>query len=253
LETHTAKYERTNVVKLKKNGKQVTDIDMLLARDAVCVVLQIKALAGSGMNAYDHWRNKQIIEKGIAQAKVATEMLSSKALLSDILGRSVARQINIFQPVVLSTLHYFNGWQQHGVPVISIAALENLMRGATVNFWGAKGKLSDDIRFTKGEDISGDELLQFLQMPVDWRISELNEFSLSEVDRDRRIPLGYRIFWLSNHPTRTPSGLSIWSSDIGLWARDACQRRNKRALENPTAFRLDLQLIFICAYFPIRM
>jgi len=111
-------------------------------------------------------------EKRIAQAKMGAELLSSHYQLSDVIGRKAAKAIKIVRPVVLSTLHYFNGWSRDGVSVVSVSALENLMRGATISFWNPSGKkLGGDVP-AESRQLTGRELLDFLDNPVDWRISE---------------------------------------------------------------------------------
>jgi hypothetical protein len=79
-------------------------------------------------------------------------------------------------------LHYFNGWQSDGVSVLSVSALGNLMRGATIDFWSPSGKISHDSDQSRPGQLTGTELLDFIDNPVDWRIAQgtgtLNEKSV---------------------------------------------------------------------------
>jgi hypothetical protein len=163
-------------VTLRQNRKAVTDIDLLILRDNVCLIVQLKALAGAGANTYQHWKNRLTIEKGISQARIGADLLgSSVVLVTSIVGGRAARAIEIFRPVVLTTLHYFNGWQKDGVSVLSVDALQNLMRGAPVQFWNLGGDAVGNVEHLGGSQVTGAELLEFLDRPVDWRISADDE------------------------------------------------------------------------------
>lgn len=163
-------------VTLRQHRRPVTDVDLLVSRDNVCLIVQLKALAGAGANTYEHWKNRQTIEKGISQARIAADLLGSSAdLLASIVGGRAVRLIESFRPVVLTTLHYFNGWHKDGVSVLSVDALQNLMRGATVQFWNLKGDALGKVEHSGGSQVTGAELLDFLDRPVDWRISAGDE------------------------------------------------------------------------------
>lgn len=116
-------------INLKNQGKHNCEIDFLIAKDEVCLVVQMKAFAGLGLNMYDHWKNRQTIEKGVHQAKLAVDLLNSKYRLSDIVGSKAASPIRVLRPLVLSSLHYFNGWKNDDVSILSVTALNNLVRG----------------------------------------------------------------------------------------------------------------------------
>lgn len=51
-------------IRLRAGKKLLTDLDLLLLREDLLMVAQVKALSGSPMNAYDHWRHRKVIEKG---------------------------------------------------------------------------------------------------------------------------------------------------------------------------------------------
>jgi Holliday junction resolvase-like predicted endonuclease len=159
-------------INLKHNEMGHCEIDLLLGRDDVCLVIQMKAFAGQGTNMYDHWKNRQTIEKGISQAKLAVTLLTSTYRLSDLVGKTAAKSIKIIRPVVLSTLHYFNGWKSDDVTVLSISALRHLMRGAPVDFWSPTDKVSHESGEKQSGQLTGAELIDFIDNPVDWRISQ---------------------------------------------------------------------------------
>jgi Holliday junction resolvase-like predicted endonuclease len=194
-------------VKLKQNGRTATEIDLLVSRDRVCLVVQVKAIAGSGDNTYQHWKNRQTIEKGIAQARAATDLLgSANGYLASIIGKRAADSVDTLRGVVLTTVHYFNGWQKDKVSILSVPALENLMRGATVSFWSSrKGEVKTSAEHTVGTEISGSELLGFLDRPLDWRISSEEE-SVSEHSLEiegviwTEPFLGVEVFGVELHP-----------------------------------------------------
>jgi len=51
-------------INLKQTKTKCCEIDLLIGRDDVCLLVQVKSFAGLGMNMYDHWKNRQVIERG---------------------------------------------------------------------------------------------------------------------------------------------------------------------------------------------
>jgi hypothetical protein len=159
-------------INLKNQGKRNCEIDFLIAKDEVCLVVQMKAFAGFGLNMYDHWRNRQTIQKGVQQAKLALEILNSKYRLSDIVGKKAASPIRVLRPLVLSSLHYFNGWQNDGVSILSVTALSNLVRGASLEFRRGSGEIVNDPAAKPKGILTGAQVIEYLDYPLDWRIAQ---------------------------------------------------------------------------------
>lgn len=83
-------------VKLKRDRHVLTDLDLLLLREDPLRVVQIKAMIGSGATVYDHWKNRQTIELGCSQGRIAAKFLESdaNALVSLCGKRAAARLAN---------------------------------------------------------------------------------------------------------------------------------------------------------------
>lgn len=117
-------------VKLKRGSQILTDVDLLLVREDLLLVVQIKALIGSGNTVYEHWKNRQVIESGCSQGRIAAEFLDSNLFaLVSICGKRLAAQIKHVQPVVLTNVNHFDGWTFGDVPVIGEATRKAICRG----------------------------------------------------------------------------------------------------------------------------
>ena len=105
-------------VKSRAEGACVAEIDMLLLRDDLLLVVEVKALTGSGISPYDHWKNREIIERGCRQARRAAEHIeANREYIASVVDRSTASRVRHVQPLVLTTESMFDGWEYAGVPV----------------------------------------------------------------------------------------------------------------------------------------
>jgi hypothetical protein len=135
-------------VKLKKNGRLVTDVDLLLLRGDLLLVVQIKALIGSGMTIYDHWKNRQTIEFGCVQGAMAANFFDSDPnSLVSICGKRSAHGIKHVQPVVLTNCDHLNGWSFEGVPVIGEVTRKAICTGSRVEYFVSVQPPRLDCRF----------------------------------------------------------------------------------------------------------
>jgi len=159
-------------IKLRKNGKIVTDVDLFAVREGLLLLLQIKALAGQGFNAYDHWRNRKTIEEGARQAAAAAECLETNRDILRGLGSTSAVGIKRIQPAVLTNLHIFNGWRVGDVPVVSRNGLTTILRGGVVTRHMSDGTEVDPQYFCKSETFDVAEFVDLMLNPIDWRISQ---------------------------------------------------------------------------------
>jgi hypothetical protein len=160
-------------VKLRSNGRILTDVDLLLLRDDLLLVMQIKALIGLGNTPYDHWRNRQTIQFGCAQARVAAGFFESDpdALVS-ICGKRSAARIKHVQPVVLTNIDQLDGWRVDDVPVISEVTRKAICRGARVDYHDSQsGDIVHTHHFVKREELTTASILQLLQQSIEMQIA----------------------------------------------------------------------------------
>jgi hypothetical protein len=156
-------------VKLKRDGHVLTDVDLLLLREDLLLVVQIKAMIGSGATVYDHWKNRQTIELGCAQARIAAEFLEADAnTLVSLCGKRGAARVKHVQPVVLTNVHHFDGWTSDDVPVIGEVTRKAICEGAKVEYFdGNSGEVLHTHHFVKREDLTTGEILRLLGHPVE--------------------------------------------------------------------------------------
>jgi hypothetical protein len=160
-------------IKLRKDGRILTDVDLLLLREDLLLVMQVKALAGSGATVYDHWKNRQTIELGCQQGRTAAEFLEANAhSLIAICGKRHAVRVKHIQPVVLTNVNHYDGWSFDDVPVIGEVTRKAICEGTKVEFFDAKsGEVIHAQDFVKREDLSTEEILRILRHPVELDIA----------------------------------------------------------------------------------
>lgn len=158
---------------LRRAGMVATDIDLLLKREDLLLVVQVKALIGSGVSCYDHWRNRKTIEWGCRQAAVAAEFIRTQPdWLVSVGGRGVAQEVKQIQPLVLTTLDSFDGWRFEGVPVIGEAGRKAITVGAKVDYTDPRsGSVVTTRWITKPEELSTERILWSLDNPVEMLIA----------------------------------------------------------------------------------
>ena len=161
-------------IKLKKNGKAITDVDVIAARNGLVLILQLKALAGQGVNSYDHWRNRKIIHKGAFQASAAIDFIRDEPLfLQSIVPKRAVADVRRVQAAVLTNLHLFNGWQVNGVPVLSRNGLMTILNGGAVRYHKPhESTVIETKKFGSTSAWDGDEFIELLLNPVDWRVAQ---------------------------------------------------------------------------------
>lgn len=160
-------------VKLRSNGQTLTDVDLLLLREDLLLVMQIKGLVGLANTPYHHWRNRQTIQLGCSQAQVATNFLRSdlNALVS-ICGKRSASVIRYIQPVVLTNIHQLDGWRFNDVPVISEVTRKAICRGARVDYRDSHtGAVLHTHHFVSPENLTTESILQLMQQSIEMQIA----------------------------------------------------------------------------------
>lgn len=160
-------------VKLRRNGQTLTDVDLLLLREDLLLVVQVKALIGMGSGPSDHWRNRQTIQFGCAQARVAAKFFESdpQALVS-ICGKRLAAGIQHVQPVVLTNIDQLDGWCFDDVPVIGEVTRKAICRGARVDYRdNQSGEVIHTHHIVKPEELTTATILQLLQQSTEMHIA----------------------------------------------------------------------------------
>lgn len=170
-------------VKLRRGGQTVTEVDLLLLRDDLLLVVQIKSLIGAGDTAYDHWKNRQIVEMGCIQARKSVDfLLENPKTLASICGKRASAKINVIQPVVLTNIHHQEGASLFDVPVIGEATRKAICRGSIVDYFRSDGQHVHSHVFTAPEQLDTKEILRLLKEPVELRIAcETPETTYREV------------------------------------------------------------------------
>lgn len=175
-------------IKIKRDKRVLTDIDIVTSREGVLLVLQIKAFARGGGNVYEQWLSRQQIVKGAEQALLCVQELDRNPQLR---SRLHPERIKLIQPVVLTNSPIFGGWVSNGVPVIGIGDLMSILRGAKVTFHTPKnvvGKTS----LINAEHANAEEFLRLLFEPVSWCIAnetdEIEHFHAATGELDLFFP-----------------------------------------------------------------
>jgi hypothetical protein len=186
-------------VKLKKDGKLITDVDLILLRNDLLLIVQIKALIGSGITIYDHWKNRQTIQFGCSQAKIAVDFLNSNTdWLISICGKKAATGIKFIQPVVLTNIDQLNGWIFEEVPVISEVTRKAICYGSKVDYFDAHtGAVKHTHHFVKKDELNTDTIQRLLKHSVELDISaELEDVTY------RKLVVGDCCFFLPEFAVR---------------------------------------------------
>jgi hypothetical protein len=160
-------------VKLRRDGRILTDVDLILLREDLLLIVQIKALVGSGLTPYDHWKNRQTIEFGCFQGRTAAEYFGKNpdALIS-ICGKRAASGVNYIQPLVLTNLDHLDGWSFDGVPVAGEVTRKAICRGSRVDYFDSNsGEVLHTHHFVRPEDLTTEVILSLLRKPVELEIA----------------------------------------------------------------------------------
>lgn len=160
-------------VKPRFEAKVLTDIDLLVLRRDLLLVVQIKATGSVGVTPYDHWKQRISAALGASQARKAVVALRCQPeLLVSIAGRKLAAQVVRIEPVVITGSPLLNGWNCDGVPVISAAGLTSILEGARIVYRDVKGDALG-IRHLVSPELTTSEILDLFSRPVDWHAALL--------------------------------------------------------------------------------
>lgn len=186
-------------VKLRENGTTLTDVDLMLVREDLLLLVQIKALIGSANTTYDHWKNRQVIEAGCAQARVAADFFARRAdSLISICGRRVAQAIRVIQPVVLTNIGHLDGYSHRDVPVIGEATRKAICKGSKVDYYKSNPReLVHSHVFVDQDALNTTEILRLLREPIELLIAAEKPETVH-----RRDELGSVVFHMPEFATR---------------------------------------------------
>lgn len=163
-------------VRLRAGGRLLTDLDLLLLREDLLVVAQVKALSGSPMNAYDHWRHGKVIEKGCRQAAIALEHLGrDKSLIQAVAGRRTAERVRHVEALVLTNSGMHEGWEHLGIPVLGETLLKAITVGSRVEYVDSQTKrVISTKHFIKPEELDTPTIVAAMRTPIELKIAPEN-------------------------------------------------------------------------------
>lgn len=116
-------------MELKENGQTITDIDLLVEKNGLILLIQSKGI-GACTTSYDIWKAKKTIEDGISQANTSIEFIKkNKNFIPNILEKNKieSNKSIIVQPLVVTPNSKFSGWNSNGVPVLSTSNLLDII------------------------------------------------------------------------------------------------------------------------------
>lgn len=155
-------------VRARASGRIATDIDLLLLRDGLLLIAQVKAMIGSGTGPYDHWKNRQTIEFGCHQARLAADILAGDPeRLVSFSDRKTAAQIRHIEPVVLTNIDALDGWICNGVTVLGTASINAITQGMRVKYMRPSGQVVETKQLVEKEQLSRDTVLWMLRNPIE--------------------------------------------------------------------------------------
>lgn len=158
-------------IKLRERGETLTDVDLLLLRQDLLLVMQIKGLIGANNTPYDHWRNREAVRVGCAQARLAARFLEvNRQTLVAVCGKHLAANIRHIQPVVLTNIDELDGWRVDGVPVIGEVTRKAICRGARVDYQRGE-EVVHTHHFVRPEDLNTTTILQLFDETVEMRVA----------------------------------------------------------------------------------
>jgi hypothetical protein len=160
-------------IRIVDNGKTLTEVDLLLLREDLLLVVELKALTGSGVSPYDHWKNRMVIEKGCRQAGLAADHLRRHPqLIASIANKQAAQDVRHVQPLVLTSENDFDGWEHDGVPVAGETIRKAITVGTKVNYYDPTTlKVERTDTYLRKEDLNTETILAALRNPIELQIA----------------------------------------------------------------------------------
>lgn len=163
--------------RLRTDGRVVTEIDLLLLKDDLLLIAQVKAITGSAATPYDHWRSRQVIEAGCRQAATAARMLRDGAeQLVFLSSRRIAAAVRHIEPVVLTNAETMNGWVFEEIPVLAFGSINAITQGMRVVYHGGEsGEAIATHDFIKPDELTTEKIRWILHHPIETLIADETE------------------------------------------------------------------------------
>jgi hypothetical protein len=196
-------------IRLRSEGKTLTDVDLLVVRDNLLLIIQIKALIGYGTDPYEQWKGRGVLSSGARQAKLAACFLRGNTKwMTGIFGAAITSRISDVQPLVITNINIFNGWINEEVPIVSVSGLHEILSGAKVVYAREDGHVVSEERMTEEGSITSEAFMDLIHNPLDWRLA-------NESLRIVHTPLEFgAIRW------KIPSSLGGWAIQSHSWGSD---------------------------------
>ncbi|WP_353146524.1 hypothetical protein [Chryseobacterium sp.] len=158
-------------LKIKENGKLLTDIDIVAKREHVLLLIQLKVYYGTGINNYEQWKFKKKLEHGAHQVKISEAAIGENInILRNYFHKNELEEITQVKSIVMTNAHYYNGWICNEVPIMSTGSLMQIINGATVKYTDGEGAILSEEKYSSSENLTVDEFIGFIDLPLDWRI-----------------------------------------------------------------------------------
>jgi Holliday junction resolvase-like predicted endonuclease len=153
--------------------ERLTEVDLLMLREDLLLVVEIKALTGSGITQYDHWKNRMIIEKGCAQASLAARYIDDHPQwLQSIAGKATASRVRHVQPLVMTTENMFDGWEFAGVPVAGETTRKAITEGSKVEYYDSVTREVQQVDWhIRPGDRNTQTILAALRNPIELKLA----------------------------------------------------------------------------------
>ena len=160
-------------ISITDGENRLTEVDLLLLREDLLLVVEVKALTGSGLAPYDHWKNRMIIERGCRQAALAAGHIERHPeLIASIACKKTATRVRHVQPLVLTTESMFDGWEFAGVPVAGETIRKAITEGTKVEYYDSRTlEVQRTDWHLRQEDLTTETILAALRQPIELKLA----------------------------------------------------------------------------------
>lgn len=169
-------------IKIKKNGMLLTDVDLVVERVGLILLIQIKGISES-RTPYEYWKSKIKIQEGVVQAKLAGEHLNIESqILKGLLDKKdiSLKKIIIIQPIVITPDSTFNGWNINNIPILSLDYILSILQGGKSEIITNKQKKLET-KYYLSQGPTADEIISLLKKPY-YQIIESTNITTSHKD-----------------------------------------------------------------------
>ncbi|MET3036080.1 hypothetical protein ABXT08_08260 [Chryseobacterium sp. NRRL B-14859] len=158
-------------LKIKENGKILTDIDIVAKKEHVLLLIQLKVYYGTGINSYEQWKFKKKLQHAAHQVKISETFIKKDInILRNHFKKYELQEITYIKPVVMTNCHYYNGWICDNIPIMSVGSLMQIVNGTNVKFMTKNGNVLSEKKYSNDTKLNINEFLSFIDLPLDWRI-----------------------------------------------------------------------------------